>query len=334
MLVAGLLLIGFVAHRDGLFEKSGLFLEKVAGPTPALLACCLLLVALVTALLNLDTAVVFLTPVLIHAARTRGTREDAFLYGTVLMANASSLYLPGSNLTNLLVLPHQALPGGSFAGPMLAIALTSTVATALGVFIVFGRPVSRMTPKPPTTLTWRPLGIGLVGVVLAAVLMVTVASPAVPVLAVGLVLVAIQLARHRMRVQDALRAVGPAALASLFLLCLALGVLARSWNGPAQLIEHAGRWETTGLGAAAAVLINNLPAAVLLSAHHVPHPRALLLGLNVGPNFAATGSLAAFLWWRAARQAHANPSLAMFSRRGAPLALFALTASLLVSTAL
>src|ERR1700691_4182541 len=47
-------------------------------------------------------------------------------------------------------------------------------------------------------------------------------------------------------------------------------------------------------------------------------------GLNVGPNIAATGSLSAFLWWRAAQQVHAQPSLVAFSRRGAPLAVFAI----------
>jgi arsenical pump membrane protein len=52
------------------------------------------------------------------------------------------------------------------------------------------------------------------------------------------------------------------------------------------------------------------------------------LGLNVGPNIAATGSLSAFLWWRAAQQAHAQPSLVAFSRRGAPLAVFAILIAL------
>ena len=62
VLVSGLLLIGLIAHRDGLFEQTGRFLQSLAGPPVVLLAACLLLVAVVTAVLNLDTAVVFLTP--------------------------------------------------------------------------------------------------------------------------------------------------------------------------------------------------------------------------------------------------------------------------------
>jgi len=124
------------------------------------------------------------------------------------------------------------------------------------------------------------------------------------------------------------RAVGPVVLLSLFLVCVALGVLARSWDGPAQLLGGAGRWGTTGIGALASVMINNLPAAVLLSARPVAHPSALLLGLNVGPNIAATGSLSAFLWWRAAQLLDAKPSLLIFSRRGVPLAVFAILIAL------
>ena len=119
VLVSGLLLIGLVAHRDGLFEQTGRLLQGLPGPPVVLLMACLLVVAVVTAVLNLDTAVVFLTPVLVHAARGRGIEEEAFLYGTVYMANASSLYLPGSNLTNLLVLAHQPISGGTFAARVL-----------------------------------------------------------------------------------------------------------------------------------------------------------------------------------------------------------------------
>src|SRR6059058_4345402 len=103
VLVAGLLLIGAVAAAEGLFEALGARLARAPIGASALLLALLALVAIVTAVLNLDTAVVFLTPVLVHAARTRHLDERPFLYGSVFMANAASLVLPGSNLTNLLV---------------------------------------------------------------------------------------------------------------------------------------------------------------------------------------------------------------------------------------
>src|ERR1051326_7165861 len=119
VLVAGLLLIGAVAADDGLFEALGARLARTRlGPRTLLLAL-LALVAVVTAVLNLDTAVVFLTPVLVHAARTRELDERPFLYGSVFMANAASLLLPGSNLTNLLVLRAGGRGGAAFGSAML-----------------------------------------------------------------------------------------------------------------------------------------------------------------------------------------------------------------------
>ncbi len=334
VLVTGLLLIGLVANHDGLFEQTGRFVQRLAGPPVVLLAACLLLVAVVTAVLNLDTAVVFLTPVLVHAARGRGIEEEAFLYGTVYMANASSLYLPGSNLTNLLVLSHQPISGGTFAARMLPVALTATLATALGLFVLFRRRLRAAPNQRPQRASWDGLGLGLPGALAAAVLTIALANPAIPVLAVGLVLAVVEVARGRLQWREVVRAVGPIVLISLFLVCVAVGVIARSWDGPAQLLDGAGRWGTTGIGALASVTINNLPAAVLLSAHAVAHPRALLLGLNIGPNIAVTGSLSAFLWWRAARQVNTQPSLVAFSRRGAPLAVFAILLALGATTIL
>jgi len=328
VLVSGLLLIGLVANRDGLFEQAGLSLQGLGAPPAVLFGACLLLVAVVTAVLNLDTAVVFLTPVLVHAARGRAIDEEGFLYGAVFMANASSLYLLGSNLTNLLILDNQPISGGTFAARMLVIALAATLATALGLFMLFRRRLGMSAAECPQRAHWDVLGLGLPGALGAAVLTIAARNPAIPVLGLGLALTTIELVRGRLSWREIVRAVGPAVLISLFLVCVALGVLARSWHGPASLLEHAGRWQTAGFGALASVTINNLPAAVLLSAHPVAHPSELLLGLNVGPNIAATGSLSAFLWWRAAQQVNAQPSLVAFSRRGAPLAVFAILIAL------
>jgi arsenical pump membrane protein len=90
LLVAGLLLIGTVAAADGLFEAIGTRLGRTPLGPRALLIALLGLVALVTAVLNLDTSVVFLTPVLVHAARRRGLDERPFLYGSVFMSNSAS----------------------------------------------------------------------------------------------------------------------------------------------------------------------------------------------------------------------------------------------------
>lgn len=92
-----------------------------------------------------------------------------------------------------------------------------------------------------------------------------------------------------------------------------LGTLARGWSGPARLIAGTAPWESTALAAISSLLVNNLPAAVLFSAHAPAHAPALLVGLDVGPNLAVTGALSALLWLRIARATGRRPSLRTYS---------------------
>lgn len=71
VLVAGLILVGLVADGDGLFSLVGHRLAVLAPNGTVLFVGAAALTATVTAVLNLDTAVVFLTPVLVNAARSR-----------------------------------------------------------------------------------------------------------------------------------------------------------------------------------------------------------------------------------------------------------------------
>lgn len=335
VLVGGLLLVGLAAHSEGLFEQAGQLLERLPGPPAALLAASMALVAGVTAVLNLDTAVVFLTPVLVHAARRRGVDSEPFLFSSVFMANASSLYLPGSNLTNLIVLAREPVSGATFAARMLVPALAATLVTGAALLVLFRRRLQTdRTNRARTDVARGSTGLGLVSVLAAATLTLALRQPALPVIAVGVAAVTTQLARRRLSRGEIVRGLGPVALVGLFALSVALGVAARSWSGPAELVQQAGRWGTATIGALSAVAINNLPASVLLSAGPVTHPRALLVGLAVGPNLAVTGSLSAYLWLRAASQLGERPSVIAFTKRGALLAPLAIIVALGAATIL
>lgn len=120
VLVAGLLVVGLVADDDGLFEAVGSRLAQLFPNDLAMFAGAAVVVSAVTAVLNLDTSVAFLTPVLVHLARTRRSDETPLLYGCLMSSNAASLLLSGSNLTNLIVLGHLHLSGGRFAARMAA----------------------------------------------------------------------------------------------------------------------------------------------------------------------------------------------------------------------
>jgi arsenical pump membrane protein len=316
VLVAGLLLIGAVAASDGLFEALGARLARTPLGGCGLLLALLALVAAVTAVLNLDTSVVFLTPVLVHAARRRRLDERPFLYGSVFMANAGSLLLPGSNLTNLLVLRSDPQGSASFAATMLPAWVTACAVT--GGFLALAYRPEHGEPDEADPPALR-CGVGAAATLAAATLVLTVQNPALPVLAVGLTAVALRRIRPRMDVR---------ALALLFALAVALGALARRWNSPSHLLDSHGTWTAAGTGALASLLLNNLPAAVLLSARPPAHAAPLLLGLDVGPNLAVTGSLSALLWLQAARTVGAKASITTYTRLGLLLVPATLTAAL------
>jgi arsenical pump membrane protein len=311
VLVTALLLVGVVAERDGVFAAAGAALARLPTGGVATYAISLALVTAVTAVLNLDTSVFFLTPVLLHLARQRGVDETPYLYGAVFMSNAGSLFLPGANLTNLIVLHGAHVSGLVFLSDMWPAAVAAPVTTAALLAVLFRRQLARHGDRDeePSPLH---VGIGLAAIAVSTLLVLFLARPALPVLGVGLVAVL----AARVGPRHVLDVIGPLTLAGLFLVAVALGTLGRHWHGPVSLIDSAGRVGTAAIGALAAVGVNNLPAAVLLAPTLPAHPRALLIGLNLGPNLAVTGSLSALLWLRVARSLGAEPSVARYSRVG------------------
>jgi arsenical pump membrane protein len=304
VLVAGLLCIGAVVEADGLFAAVGARVARVPGGPVSLLAALLALEAVVTAVLNLDTAAVFVTPILLHAARRRQCDERPFLYGALFVANGASLLLPGSNLTNLIVLAHEPLSGADVARRMILPWLVVLALTIAFLALVFRpRDAGCLDEEPPPLH----LALGAAATAAATAFMLALRNPALPVLAVGIAAVLLRRVRPR---------IGAPVLASLFVVTVALGTLARYWHGPAALLRHLNAAGTAAVAAASTVAVNNLPAAALLSARRPPHPLELLIGLDLGPNLAWTGSLSAYLWYRAARGAGTRPSLVASSLLG------------------
>jgi arsenical pump membrane protein len=90
---------------------------------------------------------------------------------------------------------------------------------------------------------------------------------------------------------------------------------------------------TAALAAAAANVINNLPAVLVLLPLAAPSGPgavlALLLGVNIGPNLTYAGSLATLLWRRVLREHGTEPELGEFTRLG----LLTVPAALLLATA-
>src|SRR5262249_50429649 len=208
----------------GLFEAIGARLASDRLPPRALLVALLALVAVVSAVLNLDTSVVFLTPVLVHAARRRGLDERPFLYGAVFMSNSASLLLPGSNLTNLLVVGREGVTGVQLGTRMLPAWLAACAIPIVGVALAV---------PPARRAGGRRGGARGGGGAGAPGLGLGLREPALPVLAVGVAATALARLRPRLDLR---------APALLFVLALALGTLGRACAGPRELLDAGGPW--------------------------------------------------------------------------------------------
>lgn len=318
VLVTGLLLIGRVARHEGLFELGGELVARVGRNGTSLLIASAALVALVTVTLNLDTSVTFVTPVVIAAAR-RGRREvEPFAYLVLAMSNTASLLLPGSNLTNLIVLSESHASGHQFVRALAAPWAASVVTTTAVVAVVFARRIARRTAGSDIAARHGRPGWSVPATIAAVVAMVALSPDvaAVVVVALGAALGALEIARARSSVVATVGGLNVPLLAGLLGLACALGTLGRAWSGPAHMLGHLDTWATAGVGALGALVVNNLPAASLLAARRPVHAYALLVGLNLGPNLLVWGSLSGVLWYQTARASGWRPSAKRVSALG------------------
>jgi arsenical pump membrane protein len=326
-LVAGLIAIGYVASAEGSFAAIGARASRVGGGSTVLFVVLMLIVCVVTVVLNLDTSVTFLTPVLIAAAQGRRVDERRFLYGCVFMSNAASLLLPGSNLTNVIVLRAEQVTGGQFAARMLPAWVAAVVATGVVTWLAFPSPEVHAEPNAERAPV--PIGLGACGAIGAAVLVIVLSQPALPVLILGALVLTLAIVKGTLELARIRDVVDLSVLVGLLGLAVGLGTLGRSWSGPSHLLSSASEWQTASISTMSALVFNNLPAAMLLTSRAPIHPGALLVGLDLGPNVAVTGSLSAYLWFKVSRDAGVLPAVTTYIRVGSLTALIGIPLAIL-----
>jgi arsenical pump membrane protein len=300
------------------------------------------LVAVVcTAVLSLDTTAVLLTPVVLSLARQLKLDPGVFAYTAVWLANTASLFLPVSNLTNLLALgqlPRTA--GGSralgFAALMWPAAAVSVVVTVLGLALVFRRSLRGRYVRPVADPAGDRLLLVLATVVCALLgpaflvgVNVTLAS-AVAAAVLGLAC----LVRHRSLLRWRLLPWKVVLGVSILFVAVqlahehglgrVLGVAAGTGEGWLGLLR------LTGVGGLAANLVDNLPSYLALEPTAAGSPlrlAALLVGVNAGPLITPWASLATILWATRCRSAGVSVSWKRFALRGLVLVPVLLVAS-------
>jgi arsenical pump membrane protein len=321
-LLAPLAFIVLAVPMAVMLDHYGLF-EELAGVVAGgrrYLGALWVLAAAVTATLNLDVAVVLLSPLYVRVAERRGASRFAVALQPALLSCLASSALPVSNLTNLVATAHNQL---SVKGFLVHLGPSTVVATAVGwcCYRLGLRHIVALDPGVAPAAARRPGGSSsekahvrprsqtlLVGgtLVLAAVAGFVLApsvggEPYEVAAAVDLVLVL--LTRSAPVTVVPWQSVG---------IVLGLGVLASaaaSHLGIASLLSGTSPADVvraTAVSALGANVVNNLPAllvALPATGHHASWAIwSVLLGTNVGPLVLPSGSLAVLLWLATVRR--------------------------------
>lgn len=308
LFVIAITVVADLAATAGVFDVVSASLGRWArGRTVALWLLVVVLAVLSTAFLSLDTTAVLLTPVVVRVARAHGLPPLPFALTTVWLANTASLWLPVSNLTNLLA--EQRLgsigPAGflQLLGPS---ALVATVATVIALAVVNRSALTgRFAPVEPPSISDRGLVVFSASVVVVLLpWLVSGIAPWIPASVAALLLVVAFAWRSPHSLRWAIVPWQAVVFASgLF---LAVGA-AQSLGAGAVVAVVAGAgddlfalWRVAGTGMLGANAINNLPAYLVVesAADSPARLAALLIGVNAGALITPWASLATLLWHR------------------------------------
>lgn len=308
LFVAGVTVVTELAAEAGVFTRVAQLTARWGAGRAWLLWLLVVGVAIVsTVFLSLDTTAVLLTPVVIVLARHAGLNPLPFALTTVWVANAGSLLLPVSNLTNLLAQHTMGNPSPTeFAALMAAPAAVAVILPVVVVFVVARRSLLVHYEPGEVESVGDPVLFWISAAVIVALLPLLVSGIPVwlPACAGAVVLVVAFLARRRQVVRLGLLPWQLILLASgLFLFIEVLHanglgtLLARASGtgvGPLALL----RLSITGMVGANA--IDNLPAYLALEpvARSPVRIAALLIGVNAGSLITPWASLATLLWHR------------------------------------
>ena len=284
------------------------------------------------AVLNLDAAVVLCTPLAITVARRWRLDPVAMAFQPALLACLASSALSVSNLTNLIAVDQGRLGAVELTVHMAAPTVVACLVGYLGWRFAFRhRRLVPAAPTPPSRTSARPLVIGLV--VLAALGVGFLAGGAAGV-APWVVVAIVDVALVGLVGRVPLEAVpwGTAAVAA-GLAVVASAAADRA--GLATWLVHDGVWAQALSGAAAANILNNLPAFLVALPHTSGSSQtlALLIGVNLGPTVLVTGSLAGLLWLESSRRAGLALGARDYARVGLVAGVPALVAAVAVLAA-
>jgi arsenical pump membrane protein len=355
LFLTGMMLLAEVARSEGLFDWLAALATQHADGSPYRLFLLIYLVGtVVTVFLSNDATAVVLTPAVAAAVRTAKAEQPLpYLLICAFVANAASFVLPISNPANLVIYGSQMPPLLEWLPRYLLPSAVSIAATyALLRWTqrhALHQAIARQVPVPTLSSGGR---IAAAGIAATAIVLLSTSALDIqlglPTCVAGAATAAIVLlfqpAKAWSIVKDISWGVLPL-VAGLFVLVEALnetGVVAMIGALLRDAAAHSEAWAAWGAGIVVAFgsnLANNLPVGLIggsvLQSNHIADQvtRAILIGVDLGPNLSVTGSLATILWLSALRRENVSVGVGRFLKLGAivmpPALLFAIAAALM-----
>jgi arsenical pump membrane protein len=322
LFLIGMMLLAEIARSEGLFDwLAAVAASRARGSARRLFALTYGVGIIVTVFLSNDATAVVLTPAVAAAVKTaKAEKPLPYLLICAFIANAASFVLPISNPANLVIYGNHMPPLQQWLPAYL---LPSVLAIAATYVVLrwtqrraLDQPLASEVPVPMLTPAGKTAAVGI-----AATACVLLASSAadiqlgLPTAIAGAVTALIVLIRERKPPWQVLRDVSWGVLplvAGLFVLVEALANTGVIMMITGLLSDGKSvAWLASAAGAAVALasnLMNNLPVGLIAGSavqgadvsDHVT--RAILIGVDLGPNLSVTGSLATILWLTALRR--------------------------------
>lgn len=315
--LGGMMLLAEAARLTGLFDWIAAHaVRAAAGSRFRLFVLVYAACVAVTVVLSNDATAVVLTPAVAAAVRRAGVPARPYLFACAFVANAASFVLPISNPANLVIfgrdLPSLAAWLALFAAPSVAAIVITFVALGLLSRDTLRGKISGASEEGPLGPTGR---IALGGIVVTVVTLLVASTRGASlgmttaIAALGVLATLAIADRHLVRgiFGGVTWSVVPL-VAGLFVLVAAVdrtGVLAIGHRTLQTLGTEPRASAIFRIGIATGLvsnLTNNLPSGLLAglvlggTGHARELASATAIGIDLGPNFSISGSLATVLW--------------------------------------
>jgi arsenical pump membrane protein len=339
LFLAGMMLLAEIARTEGLFDwLAAQATSHANGSARRLFLLTYAVGTIVTVFLSNDATAVVLTPAVAAAVRTaRAEQPIPYLLVCAFIANAASFVLPISNPANLVIYGNHLPPLLQWLPRYLLPSVVSIAATYLALWWtqrrLLNQTIAKDVPVPSLSAGGKTAAAGIIATAVVLVGASAIDIPlGLPTFIAGVATAAIVLIPRPAQTWSVLKDISWGVLplvAGLFVLVEALvktgviGMITALLHQAAETSAVGAAWAAGIAVAIASNLANNLPVGLIAgSAVQSDHAadqitRAILIGVDLGPNLSVTGSLATILWLAALRREDVVVGFGTFLKIGA-----------------